>query len=65
MTEETILLVEDSDVPYIRADILEGLMDSAECYFLERKDEVEYDEYDTMMAPRWKAARNALVEKRP
>lgn len=40
---------------------LEGLMDSAERYFIERKDEAEHDEYDTMMAARWKAARAAIA----
>ena len=41
---------------------LRGLLDSFEAYSALNKPENEWDEYDYMMFPRWKAAKS-LVEK--
>jgi len=41
---------------------LRGLLDSIEAYIAIHKPEEEWDEYDYMMLPRWKAA-HALMEK--
>lgn len=43
-------------------DIIEGLMNSAEAYFILEKSPLEYDEYDSMMAPAWIAARQFLLD---
>jgi hypothetical protein len=42
--------------------ILRGVLDSIEAYIAIHKPEEEWDEYDYMMLPRWKAA-HALMEK--
>lgn len=43
-------------------EIITGLLDSFEAYIALNKPENEWDEYDYMMLPRWKAA-HALVER--
>jgi hypothetical protein len=57
----------DADLKLISAapemlEVLVKLLDSIEAYAAERKPEAEWDEYDYMMIPRWRAAK-ALVEK--
>lgn len=42
-------------------ELLSGLLDSFEAYTALNKPEAEWDEYDHMMHPRWKAA-NELVK---
>jgi hypothetical protein len=42
--------------------VLRGVLDSIEAYIAIHKPEEEWDEYDYMMLPRWKAA-HALMEK--
>lgn len=41
--------------------LLKDLCDSFECYVASEKAECDYDEYDYMMLPRWKKAREIIA----